>query len=130
MIRTLDARRLGVDAVVAALERSPETVAPEIHRTVDAILAAVRARGDAALCEYTAQLDGFKAAGAADLALRAADFAAAEHAAAPEVRAALEYAADRIERYHAAAMPKSWRITDEHGSVLGQEIRPLDRVGV
>jgi len=46
------------------------------------------------------------------------------------VRAALEYAADRIERYHAAAMPKSWRITDEHGSVLGQEIRPLDRVGV
>jgi len=36
---------------------------------------------------------------------------------------------DRIERYHAAATPKSWRMTDEHGSVLGQEIRPLDRVG-
>src|SRR5206468_3178923 len=35
-----------------------------------------------------------------------------------------------IQRYHAAALPKSWRITDEHGSVLGQEIRPLDRVGV
>ena len=130
MIRALDARQLGVDAVVAALERSPETVAPEIHRTVDAILAAVRARGDAALCEYTAQLDGFKAAGVDDLSLRPADFAAAERAVAPDVRAALEYAADRIERYHAAAMPKSWRITDEHGSVLGQEIRPLDRVGV
>ena len=130
MIRALDARQLGVDAVVAALERSPETVAPEIHRTVDAILAAVRARGDAALCEYTAQLDGFKAAGVDDLSLHPADFAAAERAVAPDVRAALEYAADRIERYHAAAMPKSWRITDEHGSVLGQEIRPLDRVGV
>ena len=130
MIRTLDARRLGVDAVVAALERSPETVAPEIHRTVDAILAAVRARGDTALCEYTAQLDGFKTGGADDLVLRAADFETAERAIPPDVRAALEYAADRIERYHAAAMPKSWRITDEHGSVLGQEIRPLDRVGV
>ena len=130
MIRTLDARRLVVDAVVAALERSPETVAPEIHRTVDAILAAVRARGDTALCEYTAQLDGFKTGGADDLVLRAADFETAERAIPPDVRAALEYAADRIERYHAAAMPKSWRITDEHGSVLGQEIRPLDRVGV
>ena len=130
MIRTLDARRLGIDAVVAALERSPETVAPEIHRTVDAILAAVRSRGDAALCEYTAQLDGFKTAGANDLALRLADFEAAECAVAPDVRAALEYAADRIERYHAAAMPKSWRLTDEHGSSLGQEVRPLERVGV
>ncbi len=50
MIRTLDARA-GIDAVVAVLERSPETVAPEIHRTVDEILASVRARGDAALCE-------------------------------------------------------------------------------
>ncbi|HYS16934.1 MAG TPA: histidinol dehydrogenase [Candidatus Binatia bacterium] len=129
MIRTLDARA-GIDAVVAALERSPETVAPEIHRTVDAILAGVRARGDAALCEYTAGLDGWSPAGPAELALAPADFEAAERGIAPDVRAALEYAADRIERYHAAAMPKSWRMTDEHGSVLGQEIRALDRVGV
>jgi histidinol dehydrogenase len=129
MIRTLDARG-AIDAVVTALERSPETVAPEIHRTVDAILAAVRAGGDAALAEYTARLDGFAPATPAELALTPADFEAAERALAPDVRAALEYAADRIERYHAAAMPKSWRMTDEHGSMLGQEVRPLDRVGV
>jgi histidinol dehydrogenase len=129
MIRTLDARA-GVDAVVAALERSPETVAPEIHRTVDTILAAVRARGDAALCEHTARLDGWTPARPADLALAAADFENAERAVAADVRAALGYAAERIERYHAAAMPKSWRMTDEHGSILGQEVRPLDRVGV
>ena len=48
-------------------------------------------------------------------------------ALSPDARRALQYAAERIERYHAAAMPKSWRITDEHGSVLGQEVRPLDR---
>jgi histidinol dehydrogenase len=129
MIRTLDARR-GIDDVVAALARAPEAVAPEIHRAVDEILSAVRARGDAALCEYTARLDGWSPASAGDLALTAADFEAAERAMPADVRAALEYAADRIERYHAAAMPKSWRMTDEHGSVLGQEIRPLDRVGV
>src|SRR5215813_3540631 len=129
MIRTLDARR-GIDDVVAALTRAPEAVAPEIHRTVDEILAAVRARGDAALCEYTTRFDGWGPASAGDLALTAADFEAAERAIPADVRTALEYAADRIERYHAAAMPKSWRMTDEHGSVLGQEIRPLDRVGV
>ena len=48
MIRTLDARR-GIDDVVAMLARAPAAVAPEIHRAVDEILAAVRARGDAAL---------------------------------------------------------------------------------
>ena len=129
MIRTLDARR-GIDDVVAMLARAPAAVAPEIHRAVDEILAAVRARGDAALCDYTTRLDGWSPASAGDLALTAADFEAAERAIPADVRTALEYAADRIERYHAAAMPKSWRMTDEHGSVLGQEIRPLDRVGV
>ena len=129
MIRTLDARR-GIDDVVAMLARAPAAVAPEIHRAVDEILAAVRARGDAALCEYTTRFDGWSPASAGDLTLTAADFEAAERAIPADVRTALEYAADRIERYHAAAMPKSWRMTDEHGSVLGQEIRPLDRVGV
>jgi histidinol dehydrogenase len=129
MIRTLDARA-GIDAVVAVLERSPETVAPEIHRTVDTILASVRARGDAALCEHTTRFDGWSPARPADLALATADFESAERAIRADVRAALAYAAERIERYHTAAMPKSWRMTDEHGSVLGQEVRALDRVGV
>jgi histidinol dehydrogenase len=129
MIRTLDARA-GIDAVVAVLARSPETVAPEIHRTVDSILAAVRARGDAALCDHTTRLDGWNPARPGDLTLTPADFDGARRSVAADVRLALEYAAERIERYHSMAMPKSWRMTDEHGSVLGQEIRPLDRVGV
>ncbi len=129
-LRTLDTRALGVDAVVRALERSPEAVPPEIRRAVDEILTAVRARGDEALLEYTARFDGFRPPSAAGLAIAPAEFEAAERALEPAVAAALGYAAERIERYHAAAAPKSWRMTDEHGSVLGQEIRPLDRVGV
>jgi histidinol dehydrogenase len=130
MIRTLDARVLGFDAVVRALERSPEAVAPEIHRVVDEILAAVRARGDAALLEYTARFDGFRPSSPAGLAIAPAELEAAGRALEPGVAAALAYAAERIERYHSAAAPKSWRLTDEHGSVLGQEVRPLDRVGI
>ena len=69
MIRTLDARVLGADAVTAALERSPEHVAPEIQRAVDEILAAVRARGDAAVIEYTNRFDGTSAKSLAELTI-------------------------------------------------------------
>jgi histidinol dehydrogenase len=130
MIRTLDARVLGVDAVVAGLQRSAEAEDPAIGEVVDGILRAVRDRGDAALLEYTARFDRFAAADAGALAITAAELEAAEHHLTPDARAALAYAAERIERYHAAALPKSWRMTDEHGSVLGQEIRPLERVGI
>jgi histidinol dehydrogenase len=130
MIRTLDALTLGADRVVAALERSPEHVAPAIHTIVDEILAGVRARGDAAVVEYTARFDRFVAATPIALAITPDEFAAGERGQASATRAALAYAAERIERYHTAALSKSWRMTDEHGSVLGQEVRPLDRVGI
>jgi histidinol dehydrogenase len=130
MIRVLDARMGGLDAVLAAVQRSPADVAADVHATVDAIVADVRARGDAALVELTARLDGFAAPDAAALAITRDELEAAARAIDPDVRAALAYAARRIERYHAAARSASWRITDEDGSVLGQEIRPLDRVGV
>ena len=130
MIRVLDARHLGLEAVVAALARPPAAAPPEIHRTVDGILTDVRARGDAALLDLTARFDGFTAATPTELVITPDEFETAERQLAPEVRAALGYAAERIERYHAAAVPKSWRLTDEHGSILGQEVRPLDRVGI
>ena len=129
-IRVIDARQLGVGAVVEALARSPAAVPPEIHRAVDRILGDVRARGDAALLELTARFDGFTASTPTELVITPDEFETAERRLAPEVRAALAYAAERIERYHAVAAPKSWRLTDEHGSVLGQEVRALDRVGI
>src|SRR3989442_5291908 len=130
MIRTLDARSLGVERVACALARPPARVAPEIQRAVEGIVDAVRERGDAELLELTARFDGFSAPAAAALAIPRGEFEAAERALSSAARAALVYAAERIERYHAAALPKSWRVTDEHGSVLGQEVRPIERVGI
>jgi histidinol dehydrogenase len=130
MIRRLDARALGLDGVVRELDRPPAQVPAGIRGAVDEILSAVRARGDAALLELTARFDGFTPGSAADLVVPAGDLEAAARGLEPALRAALLHAAERIERYHAAAVPKSWRVTDEHGSVLGQEIRPLERVGV
>jgi histidinol dehydrogenase len=129
-VRRLDARELGVEAVVRAVDRPASAVPADVARAVDEILAAVRSRGDQALLDYTARLDGFRASAPAALVISAAEMEAAERALPAGARAALAYAAERIERYHAAAVPKSWRLTDEHGSVLGQEVRPLDRVGL
>jgi histidinol dehydrogenase len=127
VIRHLDACAVGVAAVVRQLQRDPETVPPDVDRAVDEILAAVRDRGDAALLEYTARFDGFTGA-AAGLAITEAEWRA--DALAPETLGALAYAAARIERYHRERLPGSWRIIDEHGSELGQEVRPLARVGL
>ena len=126
----LDARTLGIEGVARAVDRPPSQVPADVTRAVEAIVADVRARGDAALLEYTARFDDFRAASGPALAIATAEFDAAERAIEPSVRAALAYAAERIERYHSVALPKSWRLTDEHGSMLGQEVRPLDRVGI
>jgi histidinol dehydrogenase len=126
----LDARAVGVVGVARAVDRPPAEVPADVVRAVETIVAAVRERGDAALLEYTARFDRFSPTSAAGLAIPPADFEAAQDQVDPAVQAALAYAAERIERYHAAALPKSWRLTDEHGSVLGQEVRPLDRVGI
>jgi histidinol dehydrogenase len=127
VIRRFSLGAEGVDEVARALDRPPAAVPAEIHRTVDEILAAVRARGDAALLEYTARFDGCAAAA---LRISEEEQAAAERQVPEDVRAALAYAASRVERYHKEAAPHSWRITDEHGSVVGQEVRPLERVGI
>jgi histidinol dehydrogenase len=130
VIRRLEARSCGLDAVVEALERPPERVDVAVQDAVDTIVRAVRERGDEAVSELTKRFDGFEAPDVASLAIGPDELASAECLLSPDVVAALHYAAERIARYHEAALPKSWRITDEHGSVLGQEIRPLDRIGV
>ncbi|MET0851601.1 MAG: histidinol dehydrogenase, partial [Candidatus Rokuibacteriota bacterium] len=66
----------------------------------------------------------------AGLPVTEAEMDAAARQVAPETMAALAYAAGRIEAFHRAAMPRSWSMTDAAGSRLGQDVRPLDRVGI
>ena len=128
-LRRLDARALGADGVARALDRAPERVAAEIHQAVGEILAAVRERGDAALIELTTRFDRV-ALTPARLAVVPAEYDEAERRVGEPTLAALRYAAARIEAFHRAAMPKAWSMTDACGSRLGQEVRPLERVGI
>ena len=129
MIRRLETSELAVAGVVRALERPPGAVDPDISRRVAEIIAAVRTTGDAALLDFTARFDGVTLT-APQLVVRSEEYAAAERAVGAATLASLRYAADRIERFHRECAPRSWRMKDDQGSRLGQEVRPLDRVAV
>ncbi|HWH73331.1 MAG TPA: histidinol dehydrogenase [Methylibium sp.] len=104
-----------------------------IEQRVAAILADVQSRGDAAVLEYTARFDALQAGTMAGLELKASDFAAAFEAITPAQRDALQQAAARIRSYHErqlAATGQSWTYRDEDGTLLGQKVTPLDRVGI
>ncbi|MBN9340777.1 MAG: histidinol dehydrogenase [Comamonadaceae bacterium] len=104
-----------------------------IEQRVAGILADVRQRGDAAVLEYTARFDGLAAPSMDALELTQADFNAAFDAIPAAQRSALQAAADRVRKYHEAqkrASGESWSYRDEDGTLLGQKVTPLDRVGI
>ncbi|HEY1393631.1 MAG TPA: histidinol dehydrogenase, partial [Methylibium sp.] len=105
----------------------------EIEQRVAAILADVKASGDAAVLEYTARFDGVEAASVAALELTRDELKAAFDAITPAQRRALEAAAARVRSYHERqleACGRSWSYRDADGTLLGQKVTPLDRVGI
>ena len=105
----------------------------EIEARVVDILADVQKRGDAAVLEYTQRFDGVNAATLAELELTQAELKDAFEAIPAAQRDALQAAARRVRSYHEAqkkANGESWSYRDEDGTLLGQKVTPLDRVGI
>jgi histidinol dehydrogenase len=114
------------------LHWSAETDAA-IEERVASILAEVRARGDAALLDLTARLDGVAAASMADLEIGTGELRAALDVITPAQRSALLAAAARVRSYHERqleACGRSWQYRDADGTLLGQKVTPIDRVGI
>ena len=104
-----------------------------IEQRVADILGDVQKRGDVAVLEYTARFDGLNAQSMAELELSQADFKAAFDALPSAQRQALQEAERRVRSYHEAqkkACGESWSYRDANGSLLGQKVTPLDRVGI
>lgn len=101
-----------------------------VNTTVKNILKDVRTRGDAALVEYTNQFDRMSAASMAELTLDMDRLEAALNNIPAETREALETAAQRLRNYHAHQKMESWSFTEADGTLLGQQVTPLDRVGL
>ena len=116
----------------ARLHWSGDTDAAIESRVAD-ILADVQTRGDAAVLEYTARFDGLTASSVSELELTQAELQAAFEALPAAQRSALESAAARVRSYHEAqkkASGESWTYRDADGTLLGQKVTPLDRVGI
>jgi len=113
-------------AIVAARRESDGDVA----EVVRAIIADVRARGDAALAEYSARFDGFALAEEADWRIDAQACREAFEACEPGLRSALELAAQRIAAYHEAQKPQDRDYTDAAGVRLGAKWRAVDAAGL
>ena len=116
-------------AFSALLDEARETTA-RVDAAVAAIIADVRARGDAALIEFTARFDRWAPAEAAALRVTEAEIEAADAAVAPGLRAALDLAAGRIEAFHRAQLPRDIEMRDAAGLTLGMRWGALDAVGL
>ena len=130
IVNRLDIADTDFDAAFARLLVSPAEADVGLAEKVSSIVAAVAKEGDAALLRFTNEFDNRSVVDAAALHL---DLAAMEAAAAPVgslVREALSHAARRIRDFHQRQAGASWQFEDESGSLLGQRISALDRVGV
>ena len=123
----------GFEAAFAArLHWSADTDAAIEQRVAD-ILADVQKRGDAAVLDYTERFDGLQATDVKALEITQAELQAALDSLPAAQRDALQAAAARVRKYHEAqkqASGESWSYRDEDGTLLGQKVTPLDRVGI
>lgn len=129
-ITRLDANQVDFKQHLDALLAWEGVSDKSVNERVEEIIAAVRERGDAALVEYTARFDGLQVNNMADLILDRARLELALERITPEQRTALEVAAERVRIYHEHQTQPSWRYAEADGTVLGQQITPLDRAGL
>jgi len=130
MIKILDSRDARFDAELRAALAFDEGQDAEIENRVADIIREVRERGDAALLEYTRRFDRLDVETPAALELDRAVLQDALRRIPGGQRQALEEAALRIRLYHERQVQSSWRYTEADGTVLGQQVTALDRVGL
>jgi histidinol dehydrogenase len=129
-IRKLSSRASDFSATLDKLLAFEESADEKLEATVASILADVKRRGDEAVLECTRKFDRLPLANAEAMELPKDELKAAFDGLPFEQRDALEKAAKRVTAYHQKQVQASWSYTDEDGTLLGQQVTPLDRVGL
>ncbi len=129
-IRRLATTQPDFEARLAELLAFESVQDPTVEAAVAAILADVKARGDAAVLEYTRRLDRAQVESVAELEVPRAELGRARSRIPKASRAALETAVRRVRTYHGKQLAVSWRFRDRSGTTLGQRVTALDRVGI
>jgi histidinol dehydrogenase len=102
----------------------------QVFSTVTEILSSVRTQGDAAVIDFTTRFDGMQVNAMSELEMPASALKEAFDGLPEGQKEALKIAAERIGRYAEKQKLESWQYTEEDGTVLGQQISPLDRAGL
>jgi histidinol dehydrogenase len=129
-IKRLSTQQADFHAQLDRLLAFEETADEKLEVTVAGILADVKKRGDAAVLEYTQRFDRLAVTDAAALELPGKALRAAFDSLPASQRTALEQAAKRVTQYHEKQVQHSWNYLDADGTLLGQQVTPLDRVGL
>jgi histidinol dehydrogenase len=129
-ITRLTTRQADFDTRLNRLLAFEETADEKLEATVAAILADVKKRGDAAVLEYTRKFDRMPLADTTAMELPRAELKGAFEGLPADQRSALEQAAQRVTSYHQKQVQVSWNYLDDDGTMLGQQVTPLDRVGL
>ncbi len=127
-IKRLDTSDNDFDAALERLLDWEQSADSAVEAVVRDIIADVRARGDAALIEYTERFDRRTVGDGLEISLQ--DCADAVGRIAADQRTALERASERIRAYAAHQKMESWSYTEADGTLLGQQVAPMDRVGL
>jgi histidinol dehydrogenase len=129
-IRRLSTARRDFEAQFSGLLAFETAQDPKVDADVAAILADVKARGDAAVLEYSRRYDRLDAGSVSSLEVPRADLERARRRIPKSTRSALETAARRVRAYHRKQLATSWRYREPDGTELGQRVTALDRVGI
>ena len=130
MIRKLSSKSKNFDSELSSLLSFDDVSNDEIYEVVKKIISDVQTRGDQALISLTAKLDSLDVSSMAELTISKERLKKSFDNLSNDQKNALKTAADRIKSYHQKQISKTWSYTENDGTVLGQKITPLDRVGL
>ena len=130
MINKLSSQHEDFDSQLSSLISWESVSNNEVNKIVDEIIAEIQNKGDKALLNYTVELDLVKVNSISDLIISKEKLKKSFDDLDDIQKNALTISADRIKSYHQKQFQKTWTYKEEDGTVLGQKITPLDRVGL
>lgn len=130
MIATLNSKQADFQEKLSKLLAWESVSNTDVAKTVDDIIADIKTKGDSALIDYSIKFDGVIANNMADLTIELPALKNAFDTLNKKQKSALSIAADRVRIYHQKQVQKTWTYTEDDGTMLGQKITPLERVGL
>jgi len=130
MITKLSSQKKNFNTQLSSLLSWESISNQDVLNTVEEIINTIRSKGDKALIDYSIKFDGVKAKSMADLMISQEELEKSFNDLSDKQKNAITIAAERVKAYHLKQNQQTWSYTEEDGTMLGQKITPLDRVGL